>query len=68
VAVPRGHWRRVVDSGEERFGGFGPKTPTSLNVSGREKVRIDMIPWGAAIFLRAGDAVAECSAATGGAA
>jgi maltooligosyltrehalose trehalohydrolase len=52
VKPPQGQWYRVVDSNEERFGGFGPKTPESVSVSRRGKARIDMAPWGAAIFLR----------------
>jgi hypothetical protein len=42
----------LLDSGEERFGGLGPKTPEFLSVSRRDGTRIDMAPFGAAIFLR----------------
>ncbi len=65
VQPPPGNWDRLVDSGEERFGGFGPKTPTSLTVSRRGKTRIDMGAWGAAIFLRESKATAGRSAAAG---
>ena len=65
VRLSPGHWHRVVDSDEERFGGFGPKTPESLSVSRRGKARIDMAPWGAAIFLRAGEGLIDGGAAGG---
>jgi maltooligosyltrehalose trehalohydrolase len=54
VGLPRGEWRRVVDSGEARFGGFGPKTPECVSLSRRAQAQIDMAPWGAAVFVRAG--------------
>jgi maltooligosyltrehalose trehalohydrolase len=54
VELPAGEWQRLVDSAEERFGGFGPKTPQSVNLRRRGKAEIDMLPWGAAIFLRSG--------------
>jgi maltooligosyltrehalose trehalohydrolase len=54
AGLSAGEWHRVVDSGEERFGGFGPKTPERMNLSRRVQVRVDMAPWGAAIFVRAG--------------
>ena len=52
LRLPSGRWRRLLDSGEERFGGLGPKTPEFLSVSRRNGTRIDMAPFGAAIFLR----------------
>jgi maltooligosyltrehalose trehalohydrolase len=52
VQAPPGQWRRLVDSGEERFGGTGPKTPHLLDVPRTGKAQVDMAPWGAAIFLR----------------
>ena len=54
AGLPPGEWRRVVDSGEERFGGFAPKTPECLSLSRGAEAQIDMVPWGAAIFVRAG--------------
>jgi maltooligosyltrehalose trehalohydrolase len=50
--VPRGQWHRLVDSGEERFGGVGPKTPEILDVPRMGRAQIDLAGWGAAIFLR----------------
>jgi maltooligosyltrehalose trehalohydrolase len=54
VGLPPGEWRRVVDSGEVRFGGFGPKTPECVSLPRRAQTQIDMAPWGAAVFVRAG--------------
>ena len=52
LRLPSGRWRRLLDSGEKRFGGLGPKAPEFLSVSRRDGTRIDMAPFGAAIFLR----------------
>jgi len=52
LRLPAGRWRRVLDSGEERFGGVGPKSPRLLSVSRGDNTRVDMAPLGAAIFLR----------------
>jgi len=52
VQAPPGQWRRLVDSGEERFGGSGPKTPHLLDVPRTGKAQVYMAPWGASIFLR----------------
>ena len=52
LRLPAGRWRRVLDSGEERYGGPGPQTPRLLSVSRRHNTRVHMAPWGVAIFLR----------------
>jgi maltooligosyltrehalose trehalohydrolase len=57
--LPPGNWCRLVDSGEERFGGFGSKTPTLLPVPRTGKAQVDMAPYGAAIFLRTGKVLAD---------
>jgi len=52
LRLPPGRWRRVLDSGEERFGGPGPKASRLLSVSRNGNARVDMAPLGAAVFLR----------------
>jgi maltooligosyltrehalose trehalohydrolase len=52
LRLPPGRWRRVLDSGEERFGGPGPKTRHLLSVSRRGDTPVDMAGLAAAIFLR----------------
>lgn len=52
VELASGEWVRVVDSAEERFGGFGPKTPESLSLPRTGRAQLDLLPWGATIFVR----------------
>lgn len=47
-----GPWRRVLDTGEERFGGAGMRTPALFSVARRDRTRLDVGPLGAVIFLR----------------
>jgi maltooligosyltrehalose trehalohydrolase len=52
VAVPPGQWRRLVESGEGRFGGSGARTPKLLDVPRAGTAHVNLGPWGAAVFLR----------------
>jgi maltooligosyltrehalose trehalohydrolase len=55
IQAPPGPWRRLVESGEERFGGTGPTTPSLLDVPRTGRAHADLGPWGAAVFLRERD-------------
>jgi len=52
LKLPSGPWRRVLDTGEERFGGPGPRTPALFSVARSDRTRLDVGPFHAAIFLR----------------
>ncbi len=56
LRIPSGDWRRLIDSAEERFGGFGPTSPERLRVPRTGTASVDVCPWGATIFLRMGKA------------
>ena len=52
IKAPAGHWQRLVESGEKRFGGVGPRTPSLLTVPRAGTAHVELGPWGAAVFLR----------------
>lgn len=52
LQLPSGPWHRLLDSGEERFGGSGPTAPALLSASRAGHAPLEMTPYGAAIFLR----------------
>lgn len=52
LRVPRGPWRRLVDSAEERFGGPGAKSPTFLPAPRGRWTEIAVAPYGAVVYLR----------------
>jgi maltooligosyltrehalose trehalohydrolase len=52
LRLPRGPWRRLVDTAEERFGGLGAKSPALLSLPRGGWAEIEIGAYGAAIFLR----------------
>lgn len=56
-----GRWRRLIDSAEERFGGFGSTTPPLLQVSRAGQAAVKLPSYGATIYLRERTAEAEGS-------
>lgn len=52
--IPAGRWRRLVDSAEDRFGGPGAKSPPLLWLPRSGLVAIDVIGYGAVVYLREG--------------
>ena len=52
LRVGPGAWRRLVDSGEEQFGGPGGKSPSSLQACQRTQAEIEMAAYGAVVYLR----------------
>ena len=52
LRMPPGLWRRLIDSGEEKFGGPGAKSPASLSAPRGGWVEPGMGAYGAVIFLR----------------
>ncbi len=52
LRLPRGTWRRAVDSGEARFGGHGAKSPTRLSLSVPGGVSLTLPAYGAVLYLR----------------
>jgi maltooligosyltrehalose trehalohydrolase len=51
LRVGPGSWRRLVDSGEERFGGPGGKSPSSLQARQGIRAEIEMAPCGVVVYL-----------------
>jgi maltooligosyltrehalose trehalohydrolase len=66
LRLPRGPWRRLVDSSEERFGGLGAKSPALLSLPRGGWAEIEIGAYGAAIFLREAVAAAMDLAETPG--
>src|SRR4030042_247691 len=50
LKLPSGRWRRLLDSGEERFGGLGPNTPGLLSASRGGGTHFGKDPFGGAVF------------------
>lgn len=53
VPLPDGHWRRLVDSAEARFGGAGPAAPTRIEQAGGGCTPILLRGHEAAVYWRA---------------
>ncbi len=52
LRLPRGPWRRLVDSAEARFGGLGARSPAFLPLIRAGEVEIEMAGYAAAAYLR----------------
>jgi maltooligosyltrehalose trehalohydrolase len=52
LRVPPGPWQRLVDSGEERFGGPGAKSPALLPMPLGGWIKIEVAPHSAVVYLR----------------
>jgi maltooligosyltrehalose trehalohydrolase len=50
LPVPAGHWRKTLDSAEERWQGEGSVVPEELSSKG--KVTVTLSPWAFALFIK----------------
>ena len=66
LRVPAGAWRRLADTGEERFGGLGAKSPRFLPLFRAGWAEIEMVGRGAVVYLLEGRAAPNSTAVTTG--
>ena len=52
LQLPSGHWGRVIDSAEERFGGLGPRSHQELRLAVAGWVQIELTGHNAVVYRR----------------